>query len=166
MKNQTNTQANIMQNSSDIRWSWKKFQILSLDELYELLLLRQQVFVVEQQCPYLDLDRLDQYSWHLLGHDSTAQLICYLRVLFPGQKYSEPAIGRVVVHPDYRGQQLGQQLMAEGVKRCTSAYPSMAIRLAAQRHLTGFYQSFGFKAIGEPYQEDGIPHIDMLREAQ
>ena len=146
-------------------WHWLRFGQLGVDDLYDALALRERVFVVEQNCPYQDADGLDRHAWHLLGRDDAGVLQAVLRVVDPGHKYTEPSIGRVVTAPEARGTGLGRALMIEGMQRCTAAWPGQGIRISAQAHLQGFYGSLGFCAAGEPYLEDDIPHVEMLRPA-
>lgn len=145
-----------------MRWTWARFAELSLDDLYDALALRCRVFILEQG-PYQDPDGLDRQAWHLLGRDEAGTLQVYLRVVDPGARYAEPAIGRVVVAPEVRGSGLGRALVGEGVARCTRAWPGRGIRISAQAHLQRLYGSFGFRTVGEPYLEDDIPHVEMLR---
>lgn len=147
----------------EIAWAWSRFEGLSLQGLYDLLNLRSRVFSVEQNCPYLDLDGVDQKSGHLLGRNGQGELMLYLRVVDPGIKYAEPSLGRVVSDPQVRGTGLGRVLVAEGVARCVAAWPGQGIRISAQAHLAKFYGEYGFGAVGETYLEDDIPHIEMLR---
>lgn len=150
-----------------IAWQWTRFEGLTLQALYEVLALRQKVFVLEQG-PYLDADGLDQHSWHLLGRvdgpGGDGALMLYLRVVDPGFKYDEPSIGRVVVDRALRGTGLGRALVAEALRRCEAAWPGRANRISAQAHLGRFYGEFGYRPVGEPYLEDGIPHQEMLRQ--
>ena len=149
-----------------IKWQWSSFDELSLHALYEILKIRQAIFVVEQDCSYLDTDDLDQVAWHLIGWHEDAnnkKMVAYLRVVFPGEKYPEPSIGRVLVLPESRKTGLGKKLTAEAIARIADEYPNTAIRISAQQHLQKFYAAFGFKAVSKPYLEDGIPHIEMLR---
>lgn len=145
-----------------MRWTWARFPDLSLDDLYDALALRCRVFILEQG-PYQDPDGLDRHAAHLLGRDDAGVLQAYLRVVDPGHKYAEPSIGRVITSPEARGSGLGRALVAEGVARCAQAWPGQAIRISAQAHLQRFYGAFGFVAVGEPYSEDNIPHVEMLR---
>lgn len=147
-----------------IRWTWWRFPELGVDNLYDALALRCRVFILEQG-PYQDPDGLDRVSGHLLGRDAVGTLVAYLRVVDPGAKYAEPAIGRVIVAPEVRGTGLGRRLFAEGVARCEAAWPGQGIRISAQAHLADFYGGFGFVTVGEPYLEDDIPHVEMLRAA-
>jgi ElaA protein len=145
-----------------IHWTWVRFQDLSLQGLYDALQLRAQVFILEQG-PYLDPDGLDQQSWHLLGRGPEGNLLLYLRLVDPGLKYPEPSLGRVVSHAAVRGSGLGRALVRQGVERCVQTFPGLGIRISAQAHLARFYGGFGFVPCSEPYLEDNIPHLEMLR---
>jgi len=145
-----------------MNWLWLRFPDLGVDNLYDALALRCRVFVLEQGA-YLDPDGIDRVSWHLLGRDDTGELQAYLRVVDPGVKYAEPSIGRVITSAECRGSGLGRTLMAEGIERCEAAWPGRGIRISAQAHLARFYGSLGFELIGEPYLEDNIPHVEMLK---
>ena len=147
-----------------MHWTWARFAELGVDNLYDALALRCRVFILEQG-PYLDPDGLDRASWHLLGRDDAGTLVAYLRVVDPGAKYAEPAIGRVIVAPEVRGTGLGRVLFGEGVRRCLAAWPGQGIRISAQAHLERFYEGFGFRRAGADYLEDGIPHVEMARAA-
>ena len=118
-----------------------------------------------EQGPYLDPDGFDRQAWHLLGRGPDGRLLAYLRVLDPGQRFAEPSIGRVLIAAEVRGTGLGRALMAEGLARCAQVWPGRAIRISAQAHLQHFYGTLGFDAAGEPYLEDGIAHVEMLRQA-
>lgn len=147
-------------------WQWASFDGLSLGALYEILKLRQAVFVVEQNCAYQDADSLDRVAWHLAGWRGEAgrsELLAYLRVVFPGNRYSEPSIGRVLTAKTARGTGAGKALMREALARVEQAYPGASVRISAQCYLERFYAGFGFLAVSEPYDEDGIAHIEMLR---
>ena len=147
-----------------MNWSWSRFESLGVDNLYDALALRCRVFVLEQG-PYLDPDGLDRQAWHLLGRDAQGTLQAYLRIVDPGAKYAEPSMGRVVTSPELRGSGLGRRLVAEGVARCDAAWPGQGMRISAQAHLERFYGGWGFVRVGEPYLEDGIPHLEMVRPA-
>ena len=147
-------------------WQWRTFAELSTAELYEVLALRQQVFVLEQRCFYNDFDGLDQEAHHLLGWrviDGKRQLAGYLRCLAPGVKFTEMSLGRVLTAKAARGSGVGRELIAHGIANAERQYPGHRIRIGAQQYLEQFYASFGFQTITEPYDEDGIMHIDMLR---
>lgn len=143
-------------------WDWYCFAELDTDTLYQLLALRTEVFVVEQNCPYQDMDGLDQQAWHLCGVQGT-ELTAYLRLLAPGVKYPEAAIGRVIVDAEQRNGGLGRELMEQGIQAAERYHPGMGIRLSAQSHLQNFYNSLGFQAEGDEYLEDNIPHVEMFR---
>lgn len=142
-------------------WTWLRFDDLGVHNLYDALALRCRVFVLEQGA-FLDPDGADANSWHLLGRDAHGVLQCYLRVVDPGIKYTEPSIGRVITSPEARGTGLGRVLMAEGVRRCAALWPGLGIRIGAQARLATFYGGFGFRPHGEVYAEDGIPHLQMF----
>ncbi len=148
--------------ATPLQWQWCRFEGLGLQGLYDALALRCRVFILEQG-PYQDPDGLDQQSWHLLGRNAEGALLAYLRVVDPGLKYVEPIIGRVITAPEARGTGAGHALVAEGVQRCVAAWPGQGIRISAQAHLARFYGAYGFVAMGEPYAEDNIPHIEMHR---
>ena len=139
------------------------WEALSVDALYALLKLRVEVFVVEQQCAFQDLDGYDRVALHLLHRRPDGEVTAYARLLPPGAKYAEASIGRVVTAPACRRTGLGRQLMAEALRLCQTQYPG-PIRIGAQLRLEQFYESFGFRRSGETYLEDGIWHIEMLRE--
>lgn len=153
----------LMSFSSDSpNWRWLRFDQLSVHDLHALLRLRQDVFVVEQACLYPDIDGLDPQCLHGLGQSADGMLAAYARVVPPGLKFDEPAIGRVIVAPAWRGRSLGGVLMREAIAATRHAYPGAAIRISAQAHLQGFYRSLGFETVSDPYDEDGIAHVDML----
>ncbi|MGL4251185.1 MAG: GNAT family N-acetyltransferase [Aeromonas sp.] len=148
-----------------MNWILKSWSELTTDELYELLALRAEVFVVEQTCPFQDLDGLDRREgvWHLLCYQGDL-LAAYARIMAPGiGDESGASIGRVVTSPKARGGGLGHQLIGEAVKACEARWPSDGIWLGAQAHLQGFYGQHGFVAEGEGYLEDDIPHMGMRR---
>jgi ElaA protein len=122
------------------------------------------VFVVEQRCPYLDADGRDSHSLHLLGRNAGGELAVYLRIVEPGYRFPEPSIGRVVTRSCDRGKGWGRVLMLEGIRHCREVYPGLPIRISAQHYLEKFYNGLGFVTEGEgnPYDEDGIPHVQMI----
>jgi ElaA protein len=140
------------------------FEALSGADVYAVLALRQRVFVVEQHCAYLDADGLDAAARHLLMRDGR-ELVAYARVLRPGVRFDTFTIGRVIVSPDRRGEQLGRRIMEEAIARVLTAEGAIPMSLSAQAHLERFYASLGFARTSDVYDEDGIPHIDMRREA-
>jgi len=139
----------------------RRLDELSAVELYELLKLRVDVFVVEQACAYPELDGNDADCLHLRLTDGTGLIAC-ARLWRPTPDHL-PRIGRVAVSPAHRGKRLGEALMREAIAVCEEAYPGEAIEISAQSHLQRFYGSFGFTPISEEYLEDGIPHVDMVR---
>lgn len=149
--------------SDSINWILKKFDELTLDELYAILQLRSEVFVVEQNCVYHDPDGKDNKAWHLMCFDKD-QLIGYTRILPPGISYNDPSIGRVVTASSVRKTGLGWELMLRSLDTCEKLFGKLSITLAAQLYLKDFYVSLGFKVSGEVYKEDGIDHIQMTRD--
>jgi ElaA protein len=148
-----------------LTWQWIRFEGLSADDVYDMLALRSRIFVVEQNCAYLDPDGLDRHSWHLLGRDAQGRLLAYVRVCDPGVKFDLPSIGRVVVDSSQRGTGLGHVLIAEALRRCDATFPGRRNRIGAQAHLQAFYGRHGYESVGDIYLEDDIPHIDMERPA-
>ena len=144
-----------------LNWTCKTFYELSLEELYTILRLRNEVFVVEQNCPYQDLDYKDQQSLHLGGWDGT-NLVAYTRLLPPGLSFKEASIGRVVTSPSYRATGAGRELMTRSIETAFTKFGCSSIRIGAQVYLTKFYQSLGFEPASAEYLEDNIPHIEML----
>jgi ElaA protein len=152
--------------SSDIFWQWSRFSELTPEDLYAVVRLREAVFIVEQQCAYPDADGRDPLAWHLLGwsdQPNGRSLIAYTRIFEPGLRYAEGSIGRVVTAPEVRGTGVGRMLMAEALRRLDNLAPGKTMKIAAQRRLEKFYLEFGFRTVSEPYEEDGIIHVDMLR---
>ncbi len=128
--------------------------------------LRQEVFVVEQDCPYLDADGKDQEAWHLLGYDEQDKLVAYTRLLDKGSTYlNYISISRVVTSPAARGKGYGIEIMNESIRQIQHLYGAQDIKISAQVYLERFYRSLGFESIGEGYLEDDIPHIAMIRPA-
>ncbi len=151
--------------SLDIRWQHKHFNQLTVNELYDALKLRIDVFVVEQTCYYPDLDDCDRNpaTLHLLGYANN-ELVAYLRILPPGETYADyVSIGRVATRKDVRGSGLGHPLIKQGIALCKTNWPTTNIKISAQEHLQGYYQKHGFKTVSEMYLEDDIPHIAMLK---
>lgn len=152
-----------------LEFRWHTFDELTGKELYALLRLRQEVFVVEQRCAYQDCDDLDQRSWHLAGwgkRGEKAEPAAYLRVILPASSSEMPVIGRVVLRADRRGQGEGKNLLTLALRRIEEVYPLVATRISAQHHLLKFYQDFGFTPVSGVYDEDGIPHVAMVRPPQ
>ncbi|MEX0771211.1 MAG: GNAT family N-acetyltransferase [Balneolaceae bacterium] len=146
-----------------IDWRLSDFYELSPGLLYDLLKLRQDVFIVEQKSIYPDLDGLDEVCGHLTGLDGE-QLAAYLRIVPPGEKYKEPSLGRIIVAGGYRGNKIGYELVRKGLDFAEKSYGKVPIRIEAQAHLEKFYSRLGFRVMTEPFDSDGIPHIEMLRE--
>ncbi len=147
-----------------INWKCVPFQELSLTELYDLMQLRQEVFIVEQDCPYLDADGTDQVSWHLMGFDEDSDMVAYTRLIPKDISYKNAlSIGRVVNAKKVRGKGVGRLLMKESIAQLEQLFGQETIILSAQCYLLKFYQSLGFKPVGEEYLEDGIPHIKMKK---
>ncbi|HFK5571320.1 GNAT family acetyltransferase [Elizabethkingia meningoseptica] len=143
-------------------WKIKAFDELTTQELYQILRLRAEVFVVEQDCPYQDVDNTDQQALHLwaeMGDD----VIAYCRAFDKGIKYPESSIGRVVTHPDFRHLKLGRPLMNFAIEAIQNRFSNPDIRISAQNYLLKFYGSLGFEPVGESYLEDNIPHTEMLK---
>lgn len=148
-----------------INWNCKHHTELSTQELYAILRLRAEVFVVEQQCVYLDVDGQDLLgdTCHLMAWREQ-QLVAYLRLLDPVQQDGNVVIGRVVTAPSARGQGTGHVLMVQALDHAERKWPGQPIYLSAQAHLQGYYGRYGFEPVGEVYLEDGIPHIGMRRD--
>ncbi|MCC3160797.1 GNAT family N-acetyltransferase [Hymenobacter sp. 15J16-1T3B] len=146
-----------------LTWTAKPFAALTTAELYALLQLRSEVFVVEQQCAFQDIDGQDQAAYHLLGLTAAGELAAYARLFGPGLSYEQVSIGRVVAAPRLRRHGFGRQLMQHAIEECARLFGAQPIKIGAQLYLQAFYESFGFRQQGEGYLEDGIPHIYMLR---
>jgi len=146
-----------------IKWQIKRFNGLSLQELYSLLQLRSHVFVVEQNCVYQDIDGKDEKALHLLGEFDN-QIVAYARLFKAGDYFDEASIGRVVIHPDYRDKKWGHLMMQEAIAAISHYYKTTKITISAQLYLKKFYESHNFVQTSEMYLEDDIPHIQMKRE--
>jgi ElaA protein len=142
-------------------WICKPFSGLTLQELYAILQLRMEVFIVEQNCPFMDCDNKDFKAWHLMGMEN-GKLLAYARLIPAGISYRESSIGRVVTSPAARKKGLGKELMKESIERIKLLFNTDTIRIGAQLYLEHFYSSFGFFKDSEVYLEDNIPHIEML----
>jgi ElaA protein len=144
-----------------VSWICKPFDQLSLADLYSILRLRSEVFIVEQTCAYQDLDNKDQQSWHLMGWQDS--LLCaYTRLIPPGISYPEASIGRVVTSGAVRRLGIGKELMEKSIEEARKLYGNTPIRIGAQVYLEKFYTTLGFIKSSDVYMEDGIPHIEML----
>ena len=146
-----------------MEWVLKKFDDMTLAELYSVLQLRSEVFIVEQNCVYLDPDGKDMSAWHLMGVINE-RLVAYTRLLPPGVSYEDPSIGRVVTSKRDRGSGMGRKLMHKSIEQCIILFGDRPITLGAQIYLQKFYESLGFMHVGKQYIEDGIPHIRMTRK--
>lgn len=146
-------------------WKLKQFNDLTPGELYNILQLRNEVFIVEQNCPYQDMDNKDIHAHHLMGMKGE-KLLAYARLLAPGISYSESSIGRVVSSPSARKTGMGKKLMQESIEQVRNLFHTDIIRIGAQLYLQKFYESFGFQKDSEIYLEDNIPHILMLRNSK
>jgi ElaA protein len=147
-----------------MEWRLKRFDELTTAELYAILQIRSEVFIVEQNCVYLDPDGKDQSAWHLIGIEE-GKLTAYTRILAPGVVYADPAIGRVVTSPSKRRSGLGRELMKRSIEHCKNLFGNTSITLSAQVYLKNFYESLGFRVNGDEYLDDGILHIKMTRKA-
>ena len=141
-------------------WRFARFDELSPRDLYDILQLRTEVFVMEQDCVFQDMDGADAEGWHLFARVD-GQVAAYCRLLGAGVKFAEPSIGRVVTAMPVRGTGLGRLLMVEAIRRGRALWPGAAIRIGAQQRLEAFYVSLGFTTDSAPYDEDGIPHVEM-----
>lgn len=145
-----------------ITWAIKKFEALTPHELYTILRLRSEVFVVEQNCVFLDMDNKDQSCHHLMGWEND-KLVAYTRIVPPGISYDEPSIGRVVTSPAARGSGSGKLLMERSIEETQRLYGKTPIKIGAQYYLKKFYGGLGFEQSSDIYDEDGIDHIEMIR---
>jgi len=147
-----------------IIWSCLRFDELSTEDLYQILQLRAEIFIVEQDCAYQDVDNFDQAGLHVMGqlsNDDEAQLISYSRLLSPGAKYEGASIGRVITKKSARYGGVGKALILNSLALCKEHWPGKVITISAQLYLQTFYMELGFETDSEPYDEDGIPHILM-----
>ena len=144
-------------------WTWHPWHALKPDLLYAFLKLRSDIFVVEQNCVFSDMDGIDPACEHLCGVDRDGRLLAYLRLVPPGVKSEQPGIGRLVVDASARNRGLARAAMLEGIRRCAERYPGRQAFLSGQQHLEAFYASLGFRTVSPMYLEDGIPHVNMLR---
>jgi len=149
-----------------VQWHVSDFDGLTLNDLYDLIAARIEVFIVEQNCPYQDVDGKDRQALHLWARDHTNQVVAYARITYPGVRFSEPSIGRVITTQAGRSKGLGRELMTRAVAVIEARYPEQPIRISAQQYLEKFYKSLGFVTVSEPYLEDNIPHLEMLRSAK
>jgi ElaA protein len=146
-----------------IYFNWYQFSDLTVEQLYSILALRANIFVVEQHCPYLDPDGKDIFAWHLLGIEDNT-LVAYIRLFQPTETKNHVVFGRVVTAESVRGKGYGKKLIQELLAYCHTHFPGTNIKCSAQYYLKKFYAEFGFQVCGEVYDEDGIPHIDMQKD--
>ncbi len=149
---------------NEIDWKFAAFDALTLNELYAVLQLRSEVFVVEQACAFQDMDGADTAAMHLLG-TSGGQLVAYARCFAAGVKFKEASIGRLITRSTLRGSGAGHVLVRRALASVAQQWGPQAVRIGAQARLEKFYRQHGFETTGVPYIEDGIPHIEMLRPA-
>ncbi len=147
-----------------MKWILKKFDELTVDELHDILQLRINVFVVEQNCPYSELDGKDRIAYHFFGQTDQGKIVAYTRIFGPGDYYEQPAIGRVVVDADFRRDGTGHELMRGTLEKMTEIFGNREIKIGAQKYLVEFYERLGFLNTGHEYMEDGIPHVYMIRK--
>ncbi|MEZ4937248.1 MAG: GNAT family N-acetyltransferase [Crocinitomicaceae bacterium] len=145
-----------------INWEIKHYKDLSVDEFHDLVSLRIEVFVVEQDCPYQDLDGKDKIAFHQIGRDDSGEIVATSRILGPGVSYQEVSIGRVVVSQKVRGRGVAHEMMEKSKEFVKSEYGNVPIRISAQEYLEKYYSGHGFEFTGKKYLEDGIPHMEML----
>jgi len=147
----------------ELKWKIKPFEALTVNELYDLLKLRSEIFVVEQNCVYLDIDGKDKIALHLIG-EFDGKIVAYSRLFDAGISFENASIGRVVVDENYRDKKWGHDLMREAIAGIKSNFRKDKITIAAQLYLKKFYESHGFVQISEMYLEDDIEHVDMVKE--
>ena len=142
---------------------YRSYNDLTKRELFDIYFLRQEVFIVEQNCVYQDIDQKDHYSYHLMAYDNEI-LVAYLRIVHPGISYDEPSIGRVLTKIGYRGRGISKSIMQSAIQKVRDVYKHSNIRISAQEYLIPFYTSLNFESVGEVYLEDDIPHIEMMHK--
>ena len=149
---------------NNITWKVKSFVNLTSKELYEILKIRHEVFVVEQTCYYLDADGYDEVALHIWA-EKDSKIVAYCRIFDKGIKYHEASIGRVLTHPEHRALKLGKTLVSIGLEAIETRFKTREVRISAQDYLITFYENFGFKDTGKKYLEDDIPHTEMLKDS-
>jgi ElaA protein len=145
-------------------WQIKHYSDLNLNEFHDIIALRLEAFVVEQNCAYLELDGKDKRSYHLICRNGKGDVVATARILPPGISYKDPSIGRVVIKDDIRGLGIGHDLMDRCIQFSRTEFGPAAIRISAQKHLENYYEKHGFRSTGKEYLEDDIPHVEMLLE--
>ena len=154
-----------MTNTSQLQCQCVPFSALTTTQLHQIYAARCAVFILEQQCPYLDVDGKDPHCHHLIAWDDNGDVAAYTRIVPAGLSFAEPSIGRVLSAQKWRGSGIGKLLMTNSIAALRSLYPDAAIRIGAQAYLEKFYGSFGFVTVSEMYLEDDIPHVDMVLAA-
>ena len=149
---------------NEVVWKIKSFDKLTIKELYAILKIRQEVFIVEQTCYYLDADGYDEKAIHIWG-EKDEEIVAYCRIFEPKIKYPESSLGRVLTNPSYRNLKLGKILLKIALNTIEVKFKSPNVRISAQDYLLRFYSEFGFISTGLEYLEDDIPHTEMLRKA-
>ncbi len=145
-----------------ITWQTKHFKDLTTEEYFEILFLRTQIFVVEQNCPYQEVDEKDRFSYHLFGKTKKGKLIAVARILPKGVSYKNISFGRIAVKKEYRGKGIADEMMKNLFNYVEQQFGKQKIRISAQQYLLSFYNKHGFSPIGEMYLEDNIPHVEMI----
>jgi ElaA protein len=149
----------------EIRWLVQRFDEIPSRDFYSILAARVAVFVVEQDCPYQDVDGLDFEAVHVTARSANGGVLAYARILPPGLRFAEPSIGRVLTVMPARGTGLGRKLMHYSLEAAGKSFPGQPLRISAQQYLERFYADLGFETVRGPYPEDGIPHLEMFRPA-
>ena len=144
-----------------LNWQFKHYNDLLLNDFHDILALRIQVFVVEQNCPYQELDGKDKKCYHLICRNGKGDVVGTMRILPPGIGFEEVGLGRIVLAESVRGEQQGHEMMREAMAFSEEEFGNVSIKLSGQKHLEGFYNRHGFKSTGKEYLEDGIPHVEM-----
>jgi ElaA protein len=144
-----------------LNWQFKHYNDLLLNEFHDIISLRIKVFVVEQNCPYQELDGKDKKCYHLICRNGKGDVVGTMRIVPPGVSYEEVALGRIVLDESARGEQQGHEMMKEAMTFSKEEFGDVAIKLSGQKHLEGFYNKHGFQSTGKEYLEDGIPHVEM-----
>ena len=146
-----------------VKWFCLRLSEMSVQRVHEILKTRQEVFVLEQRCLYPDIDEIDISCFHMMGYNSNQRLVAYCRLIEPGILFNELAIGRVLITKQYRRMGLARRLMVEAHRYCEMVIGSKEVRLNAQLYLQKFYEDIGYECVSDPYDDDGIMHVEMLR---
>jgi ElaA protein len=144
-----------------LNWQFKHYNDLLLNEFHDILALRIKVFVVEQNCPYQELDGKDKKCYHLICRNGKGDVVGTMRILPPGLAFEEVGLGRIVLAESARGEKQGHEMMKEAMTFSKEEFGDVAVKLSGQKHLEGFYNKHGFQSTGKEYLEDGIPHVEM-----